>query len=394
VQNAARHLPSDLAREQRGNTFTKTPLGPLSEHRFSRTIGVSSAIMKVALTSLLLLAALLGLPTTQHIETPANALLVLSKTDQMIAIVDPATLHVINRIPVGNDPHEVIASSDGRFAYVSNYGGGAYNTLAVVDLVAQKALPSIDLGALRGPHGLIFAGGKVWFTAEAARAIGSYDPATKTVDWIFGTGQNRTHMIYVWPDLKRIATTNVSAATVSIIEKVVGAGPGRGNPPSNAPPRGTPGGDWNQTVIPVGRGAEGFDVSPDGKEIWVANAGDGSVSIIDVAAKAVTQTIPAEATSANRLKFTPNGKFVFVTGQAGADGAAVTVIDAAARKVMKRITVGRGVEGIQMQPDGARVLVACSPDNYVAVIDLATFAFIGRIEAGGNPDGLAWATRR
>jgi YVTN family beta-propeller protein len=147
-------------------------------------------------------------------------------------------------------------------------------------------------------------------------------------------------------------------------------------------------------VIPVGRGAEGFDVSPDGKEIWVANAGDGSVSIIDVAAKAVTQTIPAEATSANRLKFTPNGKFVFIAGQAGADGAAVTVIDAATRKVTKRITVGRGAEGIQMQPDGARVYVACSPDNYVAVIDPATFAVVGRIEAGGNPDGLAWASRR
>jgi YVTN family beta-propeller protein len=349
--------------------------------------------MKIALTSLLLLATLLGLPATQHIETPPNALLVLSKTDQMLAIVDPATLVVINRIPVGNDPHEVIASSDGKFAYVSNYGGGAYNTLAVVDLVAQKALPSIDLGALRGPHGLVFAGGKVWFTAEAARAIGSYDPATKTVDWIFGTGQNRTHMIFVWPDLKRIATTNVSAATVSIIEKMAGAGPGRGNPPPNAPPRGAPGGDWNQTVIPVGRGAEGFDVSPDGKEIWVANAGDGSISVIEVATKTVTQTIAAEATSANRLKFTPNGKYVFVAGEAGADGAAITVIDAATRKVTKRITVGRGAEGIQMQPDGARVFVACSPDNNIAVIDLTTFAVVGRIEAGGNPDGLAWATR-
>lgn len=351
--------------------------------------------MKIVLTSLLLLSvAILGAGAPRPAETPTDALLVLSKTDQTLAIVNPATLQVVARVPVGNDPHEVIASSDGKFAYVSNYGGGAYNTLAVVDLVAQKALPSFDLGALRGPHGLMFAGGKVWFTAEAARAIGSYDPATKSVDWIFGTGQNRTHMIYVWPDLKRIATTNVSAATVSIIEKVAGAASGRGNSATNAAPRGAPGGEWNQTVIPVGRGAEGFDVSPDGKEIWVANAGDGSVSIIDVAAKAVTQTIPAEATSANRLKFTPNGKFVFIAGQAGADGAAVTVIDAATRKVTKRITVGRGAEGIQMQPDGARVYVACSPDNYVAVIDLATFAVVGRIEAGGNPDGLAWASRR
>jgi len=120
-------------------------------------------------------------------STPRESLLILSKHDHTIAIVDPATLKVVAKAPVGNDPHEVIASSDGKTAYVSNYGSGAFNTLAVIDLVAQKALASIDLGALRGPHGLDFAGGKVWFTAEAAKAIGSYDPATQKIDWIFGT---------------------------------------------------------------------------------------------------------------------------------------------------------------------------------------------------------------
>jgi DNA-binding beta-propeller fold protein YncE len=122
-------------------------------------------------------------------------LLVLSKRAHTLSIVDPVSLKVVASAPVGNDPHEVIASSDGKTAYVSNYGGGAYNTLAVVDLVQQKALPAVDLGALRGPHGLDFVGGKVWFTAEAAKAIGSYDPASAKVDWIMGTGQDRTHMI-------------------------------------------------------------------------------------------------------------------------------------------------------------------------------------------------------
>ncbi len=102
-------------------------------------------------------------------STPSPALLVLSKSERTLAIVDPATLKVIARVPVGPDPHEVVASSDGRFAYVSNYGGGAYNTLAVIDRVGQQAVPSVDLAALRGPHGLEFAGGKVWFTAEAAK---------------------------------------------------------------------------------------------------------------------------------------------------------------------------------------------------------------------------------
>src|SRR5277367_625079 len=146
-------------------------------------------------------------------NTPSKSLLVLSKRDQTLAIVDGTSLRVVAKVPVGNDPHEVIASADGATAYVSNYGFGAYNTLAVVDLVAQKALPAIDLGALRGPHGLTFVGGKTWFTAEAAKAIGRYDPATGKVDWILGTGQNRTHMIYVSADGQHIVTTNVNSGT-------------------------------------------------------------------------------------------------------------------------------------------------------------------------------------
>jgi YVTN family beta-propeller protein len=141
----------------------------------------------------------------------------------------------------------------------------------------------------------------------------------------------------------------------------------------------------------VGNGSEGFDVSPAGKEIWVANAGDGTVSIIDIASKQVTQTLAADVSGANRLKFTPDGKVVLISTLRGPE---VTVIDAASRKTIKRIVVGHGAAGIVVQPDGARAFVACSPDGYVAVIDLHTMEVVGHIEAGQNPDGLAWVIRR
>jgi len=306
-------------------------------------------------------------------SSPTATLLALSKKDHTLAIVDPVSLKVIAKVPVGNDPHEVIASSDGKMAYVSNYGSGAYNTLAVVDLVPQKALPAVDLGPLRGPHGLVFAAGKVWFTAEAAKAIGSYDPATGKVDWALGTGQNRTHMIWVSDDASRIITTNVSSATVSIIEKVASRAPG---------------GDWDETIVPVGRGAEGFDVSPDGKEVWVANAQDGTISIIDPAAKKVTETLASNTPGANRLKFTPDGRRALLSSLR--DGN-LTVFDVATRKEMKRFSLGHGAAGILMQPDGTRAFVACSPDDNVAVIDLKSLEVVGRIDVGHEPDGLAWA---
>jgi DNA-binding beta-propeller fold protein YncE len=74
-------------------------------------------------------------------------------------------------------------------------------------------------------------------------------------------------------------------------------------------------------------------------------------------------------------------------------GPDVTVIETGARKTIKRIAVGHGAAGIQMQPDGARAFVACSPDGYVTVIDLRSLEIAGRIEAGHDPDGLAWASR-
>jgi DNA-binding beta-propeller fold protein YncE len=208
--------------------------------------------MKTIPVLLLISVADIGMAYAE--STPRETLLVLSKGEHTLAIVDPSNLKVVARVPVGEDPHEVIASSDGKLAYVSNYGFGAYNTLAVIDLLGQKALPSIDLGPLRGPHGLAFVGGKTWFTAEAAKAIGRYDPGQKKVDWILGTGQNRTHMIFVSEDLNRIFTTNVSSGTVSMIEKSTRTGPPpigpprnmAGGPPGRRGPMGAPGGDWDE----------------------------------------------------------------------------------------------------------------------------------------------------
>jgi YVTN family beta-propeller protein len=351
--------------------------------------------------SVAVLVASLCLPGLLYAQsTPTATLLVLSKQDHTLAIVDPNSFAVIARAPVGNDPHEVIASTDGKTAYVSNYGFGAFNTLAVIDLVAQKPLPSIDLGPLHGPHGLTFVGGKTWFTAETEKVIGRYDPATSKVDWILGTGQNRTHMIYVAPDMKHIITTNVNSGTVSIItqELVHMPGPppgGHGMPPTPN----VPGGprppmsrtDWNETVVKVGNGSEGFDISPDSKEVWVANAQDGTISVINLATKKVVDTLAVDVSGANRLKFTLDGKHVLVSTLSGPD---LIILDAATRKVTRRVPIGHGAAGMVMQPDGSRAFVACGPDNYVAVIDLRTLEVVGHIQAGGEPDGMAWAIRQ
>jgi YVTN family beta-propeller protein len=319
---------------------------------------------------------LLSVAAWALVATPvvaADLLLVINKGDNTLAIIDAATLNILGTAPTGPDPHEVVASADGKLAYITNYnaGNGFANSLSVVDLVARTALPPIDLGALARPHGITLSDGKIYFSAEGAKVVARYDPATRRVDWVIGTGQDRTHMVIVSSDRKLIFTTNVASATVSILEeRAVGRR-----------------GDWYVTTIPVGAGAEGYDLSPDGRELWVANAQAGTVSVIDVAAKKVAETLTVAFRSANRLKFTPDGKYAFISDLGGTD---VIVMDAATRKEIKRVNVGGGAAGIQMSADGARAFAAVGSRNGVAIIDVKTLQVSGFITTGPGPDGLAW----
>ncbi|MGC4035531.1 MAG: YncE family protein [Chitinophagaceae bacterium] len=318
-------------------------------------------------------------------STPRQSLLALSKADHVLAIVDPSSLKVIARVPVGEDPHEVIASTDGKTAYVTIYGGGSLHELNVIDLIAQKPLTNVDTKPLFGPHGITFVNGKAWFTAEGSKAIGSYDPVSGKVDWSMGTGQDRTHMIYVSADARKIYTSNISSGTVSIlVDSLL-------QPGKMAPPGAKPRHEWIHTIVPTARGSEGFDVSPDGKELWTASSDDGTISVIDLTTNKPSAKIDAKVNGANRLLFTLNGEMVFISSLQTGD---LAIYNAKTRKEIKRLKLGKGAAGILMDPNGARAFVAVSADNYIAIIDLKTLQVTGKLDVGGTPDGMAWASQQ
>ena len=86
----------------------------------------------------------------------------------------------------------------------------------------------------------------------------------------------------------------------------------------------------------------------------------------------------------------PDGKLVLISRLGDGD---LVIYDAVARKEFKRVKIGHGAAGILMDPEGNRAFISCGPDNYVAVLDLKTLEVTGHIDVGGEPDGLAWATR-
>jgi YVTN family beta-propeller protein len=297
-------------------------------------------------------------------------LLVLNKSDNTLAVIDPETLKTVGQVPTGVGPHEVAVSADGRTAYVANYGDQRTigSTLSIVDVATQKETKRLDLGELRRPHGIAEKNGSIYFTSELKKCVARYNPKLGKVDWMAQTDQEATHMLVPSPDGRRLYTANIFSNTVSIVEISTG----------------------KTTVVKVGPKPEGLDISPDGKELWVGHNDDGGVSIIDTDSGTVSQTL-AVCRMPIRLKFTPDGKRVLISDPQRGE---LYVYDAKARKEITHLPIGAAAVGILVSPDGKRAFVAAMGDNEVVIVDLASLKVSGTIQPGGMPDGMAWSEDR
>ena len=176
--------------------------------------------LRIGLFTLGMLAGAMMAQTEQ-----APRLLVLAKRDMMLSIVDPVSLKVVAKVPAGGNPHEVVASPDGRTAWITNYGNGSLDTITEVDLTTATVARTLHLGPLWGPHGLAFAQGQVYFTAEREKLIGRLAQGTESaapmapVDWFLGTGQTGTHMLWVSRDGTQIVTVNVGSGSMDLFER-------------------------------------------------------------------------------------------------------------------------------------------------------------------------------
>lgn len=332
------------------------------------------------------LLALLVLAAAFCTAADAQAsLLVVTKQSRVLSIVDAKTLAVTAQIPIGEDPHEVVILPDNKTAYVSRFGEGTLSTFAVVDLVHAKPLPDLSIAPLKGPHGFALVGNDLWFTVDKNKAIAELDLATNKVIDILGTGQDRTHMIWANADASKIIASNAVSGTLSIFDARTDKpllAPGAPPAPASYTSQG-----YKHTLVPTGPLAEGFAVSPDAKEVWVGDA-NGMIHIIDLTTEKERESFDAGTLLANRLAFTPDGQYVVVTQKRGKD---LVVIDAQTHLVAFRIPIEEnGASGIQMQPDGSRVFIACPRDHFIAVVDLKKMKRIATIDAGREPDGLGW----
>src|SRR5215813_10907592 len=103
-------------------------------------MSMTTRIAAAALVSLLALAS----TGVAQAQVPAPALLVLNKNDATLSIIDPASGKTLGTVPTGEAPHELAVSTDGKLAFVANYGAQTPgNTISVIDLATRKELRKV-----------------------------------------------------------------------------------------------------------------------------------------------------------------------------------------------------------------------------------------------------------
>jgi YVTN family beta-propeller protein len=291
-----------------------------------------------------------------------------------LAFVDLQTGKVVDRIPVGREPHEVAVSSDGKYAVATNTGAGSNpgTTISVIDLKARKELRRVDIAPLTSPHGVYYRSGLFYFTAEGARAVAAYDPERDHIVWLMGTGEDTTHNLVVSEDGNRMFTANRGSNSISQFDR--GAN-----------------GVWRPTVIAVCRGPQGLDLSPDGKQLWVGCRGSNEIAIIDAATKKVVTTFPSLSGQIARVRFTHDGKRVLTADLGRGE---LSIWDAVTHQQLKNLKLGSYAEGILISPDGKRAYIGVTTDDNVAEIDLEKMTVLRRLQTGVGPDGMAWIGQR
>ena len=317
----------------------------------------------------LLFCALLFFP----LHAPAQRLLVANQGDHTLLIVDPVSRQTVAQVGVDINGHEVIASPDGRFAYVPIYGNSGVgkpgtdgSTVEVIDIASGRAVDIIDLGRPARPHCAKFGpDGLLYVSAELAKAVDVIDPRTRKVVGEIPTGQIDSHMFVLTLDGLRAYTANVFAGNVSVLDL-------RGRS--------------LVTTIPVAREVQRISISRDGHTVYTHDQQKPRIAVIDTATNTISKwwEVPAVVYSSTP---TPDGKFLISNAPSGK----LFVLDTASGKVAHSYDIPAALGEVLVWPDGSRAYVSCPAAGTIEILNLRTWQLEESIKLSKGVDGLAYA---
>jgi len=320
----------------------------------------------------------LALQVAQAASAP-GLLVVANKGEQTLGIVDTQSGREVATIAEdGVTGHEVIASPDGRLAYVPIYGNSGVGKpgtdgqkVDVIDIAARKIIGTIDFAHPVRPHCPKFGpqNGLLYITTELDNTVSIIDPRTLKIIGAVPTGQPESHMLAITSDGRRGYTANVGPGTVSVLDL-----------------------EARKTiaVIPVSGQTQRIALSIDDRLVFTADQTKPQLAVIDTATNKVKTWVPLPGSGYGTAP-TPDGRWLVVAVQKTNQAA---VVDLRTMKVAHTIDVPSAPQEVLVSPDGKTAYVSCDASHKIAAIDTAAWKVDKLIDAGKGTDGLAWAMAR
>src|SRR6266567_2389395 len=213
-----------------------------------------------------------------------SILLVANKGDHTLGIIDADAGRQTATVPEqGITGHEVVASPDGKLAYVPIYGNSGVgkpgtdgSNMVVIDIAAQKIIGNLDFGHGVRPHCAVFGpkDGLLYVTTELDKTISVIDPHSLKIVGTIPTGQAESHMLAISPDGTRGYTANVGPGTVSVLDMKTRK---------------------NVAVITVSGQVQRISVSTDGRMVFTSDQMKPQLAVIDASSNKLKIWVPLSA---------------------------------------------------------------------------------------------------
>jgi YVTN family beta-propeller protein len=289
-----------------------------------------------------------------------------------VSVIDPHTDKVIRTVRVGAGPEHVVPAWDLRTLWVNNDAGNSLTPINPATGSFGKPVPVVD------PYNLYFTpdGRFAVVMSEARRQIVFRDPHTMAVKHVLPVGCDGVNHADFSADGRYFIVTcefsgdllKIDTARQRIVQRM--HLPGQHPMPQDikiAPDGRTwyvadmqNGGVWEldgasftrPVFVPTGDGAHGLYPSRDSRYLYVANRGEGSISVMSFATRAVVRKwkVPGHA-SPDMGGVSADGKVLWLSGRYHREVYAISTGDG---HLIARIKVGVQPHGLCVWPQPGR----------------------------------------
>jgi YVTN family beta-propeller protein len=285
-----------------------------------------------------------------------------------VSVVDTSTNAVVATVPVGGFPRDVAINPSGSRAYVA---ATVSDAVSVIDTATNSVLATVPVGVSPSAVAVSPDGARAYVANLSSDNVSVIDTSSNTVATTISVGVGPTGLA-ITPDGKFAYVANQDDDSVSVVELATNA---------------------VVKTISVGDQPRDLAISPNGSLVYVSNWLDSSVSEISTATNAVTETIAVDWPGA--VAFAPSGSLAYIADEQepepgpGGYAESVSIVDVAARAVTGSVSVGTFPQGVAVAPGGGRAYVANGNSNSVSVIDTTSNSVVGTVPVGTFPTDVA-----